>query len=153
MFLKADIPTACIAQESRLPVVKTSSALDASHNLSNSLDPFLLSSRRERDIGSIRRELVCRLAALCRPVGLSDDQLLAVRSCELLERVLQATKICLLVVEGVVANTHHVKVGRLEGSLAKNVLVPPELGTRIPAVVEMDHDLRLPGELGVLDGR
>ncbi|KAH0207617.1 NAD(P)-binding protein, partial [Aureobasidium melanogenum] len=150
MFLKADIPTVAFPFPSTSRLSSHDDPRPALPKKAGSqyLDPFLLSSRRERDIGSIRRELVCRLAALCRPVGLSDDQLLAVRSCELLERVLQATKICLLVVEGVVANTHHVKVGRLEGSLAKNVLVPPELGTRIPAVVEMDHDLRLPGELG-----
>ncbi|KAH0238580.1 NAD(P)-binding protein, partial [Aureobasidium melanogenum] len=152
MFLKADIPTVAFPFPSTSRLSSHDDPRPALPKKAGSqyLDPFLLSSRRERDIGSIRRELVCRLAALCRPVGLSDDQLLAVRSCELLERVLQATKICLLVVEGVVANTHHVKVGRLEGSLAKNVLVPPELGTRIPAVVEMDHDLRLPGELGLV---
>lgn len=85
------------------------------------------------------------------PVRLSHDDLLAIRGRELIQRVLEVCQRRLGVVEGIVRDADHVKVRRDQWSLAQHLLVPPRLGARVPPVVEVDHDLRLGGEVAVLD--
>lgn len=124
-----------IAEESGFPVKKAHTAVDAGDDFAYRLDPLALARGRKRNVRGIRRELVSRVTALDGPIRFGHDELLAVFCGELLQRILQTAEVSLVVVEGVVADAHHVEVRGCQGALAEDGLVPPRLRACIPAVV------------------
>lgn len=140
-----------VVQPRRLPVEQAHAAADALHGGRDILQPCGLARRREGDAGGVAGESVLGAGAACRPVCLGDNDLLAPLAVHVAQRGLERGEGCAGVVEGIVGHSHHVKICREEGAGSKEALVEPLLQRPLPAIGDVDHDLGLGGQIGVLD--
>lgn len=140
-----------ITHPCRLPVINTQSTRDSLNNSSQLLQERLLSRNRERNRRQITRERICRIRARNRPVRLDNHDILSVRRVHILHTGLQRRESSRGAVEGVVGDTHIIKVGGDEvGSGREHLVVEVLLCAPVPAVVKVNHDLGSSLEVGVL---
>lgn len=127
----------------RLPIEQPQSVLHPCHNGGHVLDPGGLACSREGNAAGIAGESVLGGWARCRPVRLGNHESLAPSASHVRQARLERRQCRGRIIKRIIGDTHDVKVRCDQGAGRKHCLVEVLLSAPVPAVVEVNHDLRL----------